>query len=202
MSNEGPAEGCVALIFPFFSNELLISACLMLFDIISARVFSPPWHRQQLMQKANYVASADFPLLWAWESSGGPQGKRLIVSGEGPIEEVYCRVVGIVGTEKSYLERHGNYNPDWASNTPMNKAKLQFTLNKPNDPTFGPDFTVAYSRLEGIQDRVAIGNDRSWFLMNKAMRVSFPLWQVKVCKQFPLLSFVNSLFDNLYIGRR
>jgi hypothetical protein len=109
---------------------------------------------------------------------GGTLSKLMVNHSEGDSEEVFCRVVGVVSEDRPYLETHGNYNPKFTED--MHKSKLQFFLKKPNDLDFGPDYSLAYKRLEGVQDKVATGRDRSWFLKDGTMKFSFLLWEIKV----------------------
>ncbi|KAF9470665.1 hypothetical protein BDN70DRAFT_939522 [Pholiota conissans] len=147
----------------------------------SPLTFNGPLHRSRLLQHGNYAASDGFPYLWKWKQGRGSLPSKLIVDGEeGECEDVYCRVVGTVSPDdRLFLEPHGNFNP--AFETPiMAKSKLQFTLTKPSDPDFGQDYTLAYRRLEAVQDAIAHGPDRSWFLNDGTMRFSFPLWEKKI----------------------
>jgi hypothetical protein len=159
-------------------------------------VFDGPWLRSQLKSHANYVASNDFPDLWKWEKCTGTTPNKLRVNGDGEPEDVFCKVVGIISDERPYLETHGNYNAKF--NPDMRKSKLQFTLKNPNDADFGSDFELAYRRLENVQDKIAIGPNRSWFLMDGAMRFSFPLWEIKVrlftTKKIPFFAYLLPLW--------
>lgn len=142
------------------------------------KTYNGPWLRAQLLTHANYVASKDFPELWKWGAGGGTMNKLMVDHSDGEAEDVFCRVVGIISDDRAFLDTHGNYSPKFES--PMHKSKLQFTLTNPNDADFGKDFSLAYKRLEAVQDKVATGNDRSWFLVNGTMRFSYPLWEIKV----------------------
>jgi hypothetical protein len=126
----------------------------------------------------NYVASDDFPNLWKWEKTAGTLSKLMVNYSEGDSKQVYCRVIVVILEDWPYLEMHGNYNPKFTED--MHKSKLQFFLKKPNDLNFGPDYSLAYKWLEGVQDKVTTGCDCLWFLKDGTMKFSFLLWEIKV----------------------
>ena len=65
------------------------------------------------------------------------------------IQPLYCIVVGTVSAEKVYLGKHGNFSLKYNDNAL--KAKIQFTITKPNDSDFGPDFDKAVDAFEEYQ---------------------------------------------------
>jgi hypothetical protein len=146
--------------------------------------FNGPVKRAELLLFPQYAASNDFLAAGKWSGE-----KNFILSSANNEDDnttllLYCIVVGVISAEKAYLEKHGNFNTKF--NTDASKAKIQFSVIRPNDPDFGPDFNKAIVAFEEYQQRASQTPCHHFFLLwegHIAMRMSFPLFELKVCTQ-------------------
>jgi hypothetical protein len=96
-------------------------------------------------------------------------------------ELLYCIVVGTITADKSYLAKHGNFILKF--NNDAEKAKLQFTVARPDDPDFGPDYDKAVIAFQEYQDAISETADHRYFLLKgerNVMRLNYPLFETKV----------------------
>ena len=128
-----------------------------------------------------YAASDNFVTAGKWE--GLKSHVLSLNSGEGSdtTQPLYCIVVGTVSAEKVYLGKHGNFSLKYNENAL--KAKIQFTITRPNDPDFGPDFDKAIDALEEYQRGISETSYHRYFILKEdgnGMRMNFPLFELKV----------------------
>jgi hypothetical protein len=96
-----------------------------------------------------------------------------------------CAVVGMVSSERLYLEGHGNYNPKF-NNSSLETSKYQFQLVAPTfDPDFESDFNIGIERLELLQSQACTkGPAAQHFIVSddrrKALRFNWPLFEKRV----------------------
>jgi hypothetical protein len=89
--------------------------------------------------------------------------------------------VGTISSSRTYLGKHGNFSTNFS--TDAQKAKLQFTLTRPDDPDFGPDFDKAVVAFQERQRVVSESSHHLYFLLQdeaNAMRMNFGLFEPKV----------------------
>lgn len=134
--------------------------------------------RAELLLLPQYAASDDFLTAGKWAGE-----KNYVLSAnndehENAMEPLYCVVVGVISSDKAFLGKHGAYNPKF--NSKVTKAKLQFTVIRPDDPEFGPDFDKAIIAFEEYQRRASETPRHLFFLEPRpAMRLNFPLFEPK-----------------------
>lgn len=122
---------------------------------MTPRLYSGPMARNRLLRMPNYVPSADFLQGVGWKREGG--GNVLTEShtkAGKPAEDAVCIIVGEVSEHKLDASSIGNYRPQY--NALLTGAKIQFTLERPNDIDFGPDYDIAIANLKQCQNGVAI----------------------------------------------
>lgn len=94
-------------------------------------------------------------------------------------------MVGVISSDKAYLQSHGNYDPTYIPLDMMGrKAKLQFVISPPvDDPDFAADYALALERLKVIQEDIA-GSvaRREHFIEGEHMKMNFNLFTKKVCQ--------------------
>jgi hypothetical protein len=129
-----------------------------------------------------YAASNDFIANGKWT---GSRNHLLSVesntNGIKTTEALYCIVIGMISADKAYLGNHGNFSPKFTDDA--RKAKLQFTVTRPNDPDFGPDFDKAVLAFEDRQRIISDSPRHRFFLLNEegnAMRMNFGLFEPRV----------------------
>ena len=96
-------------------------------------------------------------------------------------ETLYCIVVGTVSDNKVYLGKHGNFSLKFGEEA--QKAKLQFSVSRPNDPDFGADYDKAVLAFQEHQRNVSGTRDHRYFLLKEesnAMCMNFELFKPKV----------------------
>ncbi|PPQ90115.1 hypothetical protein CVT25_012279 [Psilocybe cyanescens] len=166
--------------------------------------FNSPFVRQQLHALPQYAASPLFMNYVQWRGMGSD---ILALAGDptDPIEPAYTVVVGMVVSNRPYLETaithrmflgvQGNFSPAYADPLKTAKAaKLQFKITKPVlDPDFGPDYDINYNNFLGLQDKITktplrqcilsdTNNTKEFFLGIKdgrTIRFNYPLWEPK-----------------------
>lgn len=153
--------------------------------INSQSIFSGPFKRAELLLLPQYAASDDFLTAGKWE--GLKSHVLSLNNGEGgdTTQPLYCIVVGTVIAEKAYLGKHGNFSLKY--NDSAQKAKLQFTITRPNDPDFGPDFDKAVTAFEECQHVISESSNHRYFIQKEegnAMRMNFPLFEPRVSGYF------------------
>jgi len=87
----------------------------------------------------------------------------------------------MISSSKTYLGTHGNFSARFADDAL--KAKLQFTLTRPDDPDFGPDFDKAVLAFQERQRVISESSVHLHFLLKEggdAMRMNFNLFDAKV----------------------
>ena len=81
---------------------------------------------------------------------------------------------------------HGNFSTKFSD--AAQKAKLQFSLTRPNDPDFGNDYDKAVVAFQEYLRAVSETQDHRYFLLKEegnAMRMNFGLFKPKVsCPYF------------------
>jgi hypothetical protein len=146
----------------------------------SHSTFSGPFKRAELLRLPQYAASDNFPSAGKWI---GTKNHVLSVDNDKSDSTVplYCIVVGTISSNKTFLGKHGNFSPKFTDDA--QKAKIQFTLTRPADPDFGPDFDKAFSSFQRQQRVVSESPVHLHFLLKEegnAMRMNFGLFESKV----------------------
>jgi hypothetical protein len=101
--------------------------------------------------------------------------------GGSTTQPLYCIVVGTISAEKAHLRKHGNFSTKY--NESAQKAKLGFTLVRPSDPVFGPDFDKAFIALDEHQHGISETPYHRHFLLKEegnGMHMNFALFEPKV----------------------
>lgn len=149
--------------------------------LLSQSIFNGPFKRAELLLLPQYAASDSFLAAGKWT---GTKTHILSVNGgdsEKSTVPLYCIVVGTISADKSYLGKHGNFSQKFNDNAL--KAKLQFTVTRPNDIDFGPDFDKAVVAFEDHQRVISETPRHLYFLLKEqgnAMRMNFGLFEPKV----------------------
>jgi hypothetical protein len=150
-------------------------------------------HREELLTMENYAASPEFPELWTWEERDSKKGDILNV--DGTDNPVYICIVGVVSSERLYVQPHGNYTKNFSMK--MANIKLQLTLKRPDNTAFAGDFDTAIEHLEAAQDAIKVGNmPAQHFIITdgkgkKNLRMSYHIFEEKV--RFLLFDTSNDL---------
>lgn len=148
----------------------------------SQPTFNGPFKRAELLLLPQYAASDVFLHAGNWT---GSRNHVLSVASDNLLdatEPLYCIVVGTISDNKAYLGKHGSFSPKFTEDA--QKAKIQFTLTRPNDPDFGPDFDKAVVAFQEHQRVVSETPLQLYFLLKEeknAMRMNFALFESKVC---------------------
>jgi len=156
----------------------------MLYD--SQPTFNGPFKKAELLLLPQYAVSDAFLDIGKWT---GTRNHILSVAGDDTLdaaEPLYCIVVGTISDNKAYLGKHGSFSPKFTEDA--QKAKIQFTLTRPNDLDFGPDFDKAVVAFQERQRVVSETPLQLYFLLkeeNNAMRMNFALFEPKV--RYPAL---------------
>jgi hypothetical protein len=158
----------------------LLSVLRCNFLVVSPLTFNGPFKRAELLLLPQYAASDNFPSAGKWV---GTKSHVLSVDDKDPNTTVplYCIVVGTISSSKTYLGKHGNFAPRFTDDA--QKAKLQFTISRPADPDFGPDFDKAFASFRNQQRAIADSCTHLHFLLQEegnAMRMNFGLFEPKV----------------------
>ena len=152
-----------------------------LFTSISQTSFSGPFKKAELHLLPQYAASDSFPTLGKWT---GTRNHVLSVANEdpsAPLEPLYCIIVGTISDNKTYLAKHGSFSSKFSEDA--QKAKIQFTLTRPNDPDFGSDFDKAIIAFQDYQTIISETPKHLFFILkeeNNSLRMNFPLFEPKV----------------------
>ena len=139
-----------------------------------------PVKRAELLTLPQYAASDVFLETGKWT---GSKNHILSVKNDNPsepTEPLYCIVVGTISNNKCFLEKHGSFSPKF--NEDALKAKIQFTLSRPNDPDFGPDFDKAIDAFTEYQSSISETPLQRYFILkeeNNSLRMNFPLFEPK-----------------------
>ena len=150
----------------------------------SQPIFNGPFKRAELVLLPQYAASDDFLAAGKW---AGEKNYVLSLNTDedgNTTEPLLCIVVGVISAEKAYLGKHGNFNTTF--NEDASKAKIQFTVMRPSDPDFGPDFDKAVIAFEEYQRQASETSRHRYFLLHEertAMHMNFGLFEPKVCTQ-------------------
>lgn len=162
---------------------LLASYCIITTNklLYSQPILNGPFKRAELLLLPQYAASDDFLAAGKWV---GFKNHILSLNGDeggDTTQPLYCIVVGIISAEKAHLGKHGNFSPKYNENA--QKAKIQFTIVRPSDPVFGPDFDKAVIAFEEHQRGVSETPYHRFFLLKEegnGMRMNFALFEPKV----------------------
>jgi hypothetical protein len=137
-----------------------------------------------------YAASESFPTSGKWSGSRNHILSLASDNPSDPMEPLYCIIVGTIGDNKTYLAKHGSFSSKFSDDA--QKAKIQFTLLRPNDPDFGPDFDKAVIAFQDYQNIISESPQHLYFLLkeeNNAMRMNFPLFEPKLRSRGTFTSF-------------
>ena len=151
--------------------------------LYSQLAFNGPFSRAALLLLPQYAASDVFLAAGNWI---GTKNHTLSLAGgenEQTAEPLYCIVVGTISAEKAYLGKHSNFSPKFTDDA--QKAKIQFTVTRPNDSDFGPDFDKAIVTFEKHQRVISKTSLQLYFLLKEggdAMHMNFGLFEPKVSR--------------------
>lgn len=147
---------------------------------ISRSTFNGPVKRAELLLLPQYTASDVFLSTGKWT---GTKNHILSVDSSDVDATVplYCIVVGTISSNKVFLGKHGNFSTKFTEDA--QKAKLQFTVTRPDDVDFGPDFDKAVIAFQEQQSVVSESPQQLFFLLKEegnAMRMNFGLFEPRV----------------------
>jgi hypothetical protein len=147
----------------------------------SEPIFGGPFKRAELLRLPQYAASDAFPAAGKW--TGSKDHLLSVKSGKDgeTTEALYCIVVGTISADRAYLAKHGNFSTKFSDGA--QKAKLQFSVTRPNDPDFGNDYDKAVVAFQECLRAVSETPDQRYFLLKEAgnaMRMNFGLFKPKV----------------------
>lgn len=128
-----------------------------------------------------YAASDDFVIAGKWVGSRSHTLCLNSAEDRDTTQPLYCIVVGTVSAEKANLGKHGNFSLKY--NESALKAKIQFSLTRPNDPDFGPDFDKAVGAFDEYQSGISDSPFHRYFILKEegnAMRMNFGLFEPRV----------------------
>ena len=152
-----------------------------LFFLVSQSTFNGPFKRAELLLLPQYAASDAFLAAGKWT---GAKDHILSVNGSDNLENtepLYCIVIGTVSANKVYLGKHGNFSLKFGEEA--QKAKLQFSVSRPNGPDFGADYDKGVLAFQEHQHNVSETHDHCYFLLKEesnAMLMNFALFKPKV----------------------
>jgi len=112
-----------------------------------------------------YAASDAFLNTGNWT---GSRNHVLSVAGDDLLDAakpLYCIVIGTISDNKVYLGKHSSFSLKFAKDT--QKVKIQFTLTRPNDPDFGPDFDKAVVAFQERQRVISETPLQLYFLLKE-----------------------------------
>ena len=161
----------------------------------SHHAFNGPLKQEELLSLPQYAASEVFPECGRWT---GNRNHVLSVAAKNTSETsepLYCIVVGTVSDNKVFLAKHGSFSPRFSEDA--QKAKIQFTLTRPNDPIFGPDFDKAVLAFQDYQTAISDSTQHLYFVLKEehnALRMNFPLFEPKKRSRG---NFTSSSFTSL-----
>ncbi|KAJ7122519.1 hypothetical protein C8R43DRAFT_959230 [Mycena crocata] len=146
-------------------------------------------HRASLIRSNAYTAHPSFLSAFTFEKSG--RGHILKEVQVGPIDpdgpatpDAIVVAIGVVSHSDASIGPVGNWGPQFAEKTPIQKAKYVLIINKPTrDAVFAPDFSTTISTLKKLQDSISKTHDNRYLTINDAgedgLRFAFHVFQPK-----------------------
>ncbi|KAJ7223369.1 hypothetical protein GGX14DRAFT_387692 [Mycena pura] len=147
--------------------------------------FSSAFHRNSLLRIKQYTAATLFPSSFTFLKDG--RGHTLSEIIPGPYDpdapaapHAVIIAVGVVSETKMFLTPAGNHNPGGQYPKPFAEAKYIFMINKPDDPTFAPDYAVSINALKKLQTSISKSGKNKWLIVQdgseEAIRFSSPVF--------------------------
>lgn len=130
--------------------------------------FNAPAHRAYLRKLAMYVATQAFTVNVGWVQEGSAD--MLAESQSGDI--AVAILVAKVTADRISCGAVGNHS-NKVTFGPLEKAKYQFTVGRPDDEVFGTEYDVLYPILAKVQKSIAkTGNPQYFLLDDKKIKFS------------------------------